>query len=84
MIKFILKRSAKVPALQYTKSNLNDIIDFVGQDNCLWTANSEELLIVSLEGHIKVEVGAYVIKGTKGEFYPCREDIFKSTYYKVK
>jgi hypothetical protein len=27
-------------------------------------------------------VGDYIIKGIKGEFYPCKEDIFLETYNK--
>jgi hypothetical protein len=27
--------------------------------------------------------GDYVIKGVKGEFYPCKPDIFELTYDKV-
>jgi hypothetical protein len=26
----------------------------------------------------------YVIKGIKGEFYPCKPDIFELTYDKIK
>ena len=26
-------------------------------------------------------VGDYIIKGVQGEFYPCKPDIFKETYY---
>lgn len=25
-------------------------------------------------------VGDYIIKGVKGEYYPCKPDIFESTY----
>jgi hypothetical protein len=36
-----------------------------------------------LEGqHIATE-GDYIIKGVKGEFYPCKPDIFETTYEKV-
>ena len=27
--------------------------------------------------------GDYIIKGIKGELYPCRADIFQATYEKV-
>lgn len=29
---------------------------------------------------MKVSKGDYVIKGIKGEFYPCKPDIFETTY----
>lgn len=28
--------------------------------------------------------GDYVIRGVKGEFYPCREDIFLETYEQIE
>jgi hypothetical protein len=28
-------------------------------------------------------IGDYIIKGVKGEFYPCKPDIFEMTYEKV-
>lgn len=38
------------------------------------------ILINTLEGQMKAVSGAYVIKGVKGEFYPCAADIFAQTY----
>lgn len=29
------------------------------------------------------EIGDYIIKGVKGEFYPCKPDIFEATYEAV-
>lgn len=39
--------------------------------------------IDTLEGTMNVHIGDYVIKGIKGEFYPCKPDIFEATYDKV-
>ncbi len=41
-------------------------------------------IIPTLEGEMLVTVGDYIIKGIKGEFYPCKPDIFESTYDKVE
>lgn len=38
------------------------------------------VVIDTLEGEMEVEIGDYIIKGIKGEFYPCRSDIFEATY----
>jgi hypothetical protein len=38
------------------------------------------LIIPTLEGEMLVSVGDYIIKGVKGEFYPCKPDIFAATY----
>ena len=39
-----------------------------------------ELRIDTLEGTMHVSSGDYVIRGVKGEFYPCKRNIFKATY----
>ena len=38
------------------------------------------LTIKTLEGDMSANVGDYVIRGVKGEFYPCKADIFLQTY----
>jgi hypothetical protein len=39
--------------------------------------------IGTLEGSHVVSKGDWIIKGIKGEFYPCKPDIFEATYEKV-
>lgn len=36
--------------------------------------------IKTLEGEMTASVGDWIIKGIKGEFYPCKPDIFEATY----
>lgn len=38
------------------------------------------LYIQSLEGEMRADAGDWIIKGVKGEFYPCKPDIFLATY----
>ena len=42
----------------------------------------EEIEIETLEGVMKANKGDYIIKGVKGELYPCKADVFKLTYEK--
>lgn len=44
-----------------------------GADNCA-------LEIGTLEGVMRADPGDWVIRGVKGEFYPCKPDIFAATY----
>lgn len=37
-------------------------------------------VIGTLEGSHVVTMGDFVVKGIKGEFYPCKPDIFALTY----
>lgn len=41
------------------------------------------IIIPTLEGDHVLEAGNYLIRGVKGELYPCRADIFKATYEAV-
>jgi len=43
-----------------------------------------ELFIKTLEGIHHARVGDFIIKGVHGELYPCKPDIFKKTYERVK
>ena len=39
--------------------------------------------IETLEGLMMAEIGDWIIKGVKGEFYPCEPHIFEVTYAEV-
>jgi len=43
----------------------------------------DKIIIHSLKGDHFANVGDWIIKGIKGEFYPCKPDIFEKTYEKV-
>jgi hypothetical protein len=43
----------------------------------------EHIAIDTLEGTMRAEVGDWIIRGVKGEHYPCKPDIFDATYEPV-
>ena len=43
----------------------------------------KEMIIHTLEGDMKADVGDYIITGLKGEQYPCKPDIFEMKYDKI-
>ena len=43
-----------------------------------------EIEIQTLEGTMRALPKDYVIRGVKGELYPCKPDIFEATYEAVK
>jgi hypothetical protein len=53
-------------------------------ENAYMDLNTSEtsLYIKTLEGAHEAKKGDYIIKGVKGEFYPCKPDIFEMTYKK--
>lgn len=76
------KKPVVVEAIQWTGCNISDICKFTGRDiSCLLV--SGELHIETLEGTHHASIGDYIIKGLKGEFYPCKPDVFVQTYEEV-
>lgn len=59
--------------------------EYLGPDNTRITLRSDGTLrIPTLEGEMVARNGDWIIKGVKGEFYPCKPDIFEATYDPVK
>ena len=42
------------------------------------------MVIETLQGDTEAIAGCYIIKEASGEFYPCKPDIFKKTYFEPK
>jgi len=61
----------------FTKGNLRD----VNIPRCLDGIMTAK--VDTLEGVYTATEGDYIIKGIKGEFYPCKPDIFEQTYERV-
>lgn len=40
----------------------------------------DEIIIDTLEGQMRASPGDWIIRGIKGELYPCKPDIFAATY----
>ena len=85
MQKFV-KKPVVIEAIQYDGANITEIETFVrGKLPTIMTSDlGAQLVISTLEGDMKVTKGDYVIKGIKGEFYPCKPDIFKQSYNMIK
>ncbi|WP_217649208.1 hypothetical protein [Yersinia ruckeri] len=59
-----------------------DILEWMGRGGD-WNQDTAELKIHTLEGVMTASKGDWIIKGVKGEFYPCKPDIFAATYDQV-
>lgn len=52
---------------------------------CTWCGGTNEvrpveIQIPTMEGIMTASIGDWIIKGVKGEFYPCKRDIFAAIY----
>lgn len=79
---FYQKKPIIIEAVQFngTKDNLVEVLRF---SNSIDVFSSSELGIKTLEGVMRANIGDWIIKGIKGEFYPCKPDIFEATYEAV-
>ncbi len=75
------KKPVVIEAIQVSFHNFDEIERFVGGD--LGNRPDGSLVIATLEGAMTASIGDYIIKGIKGEFYPCKPDIFAATYEAV-
>jgi hypothetical protein len=88
------KKPVVIEAVQYNNLNRKEIEKFVGkklhqelETETAYLAGKGSpkfsLIIETLEGNHKAMPNDYIIKGIKGEFYPCKPDIFEATYEKL-
>lgn len=88
-MKKYVKKPVEVEAIQIKVENMSELKRFLidNLDNCRIEISFPEgivIIIHTLEGDMKAHEGDYIIKGVKGELYPCRKDIFEETYEEVK
>lgn len=66
----------------------NAILDFIattgpsplhGHD-ARYQPSKRALFVQTTEGEMRADEGDWIICGVKGEFYPCKPDIFDATY----
>ena len=97
MIKKYVKKPVEIEAIQLKEDNIIEVFNFLDNTNYEEIKSRLELdemvygikeqgyvRISTLAGYMKASFGDYIIKGIKGEFYPCKPDIFIATYDEVK
>lgn len=76
-----LTTTVVIDAVQFTvdgdHGNFSEIESFTG-GKAIWLGG--EMRIDTLEGSMLASPSDWIIKGVKGEFYPCKPDIFAATY----
>jgi hypothetical protein len=73
------KKPVVIEAIKYLREvNISECMDFC--PDMIYNSDDNEYDIKTLEGKHRVTENDYIIKGIKGEFYPCKPDIFDMTY----
>lgn len=90
MTKQFRKKPVVIEAMQFNGGWSGDgrvILDWMVNGGN-WTAGGSgepgTLNIHTLEGVMTAVEGDWIIRGVKGEFYPCKPDIFAATYESVE
>ena len=80
------KKLIVIEAHQLSFGNINWVADWCdGQVKGIKLPIEDRCLdIYTLEGEMRADMHDWVIKGVKGEFSPCKPNIFEQTYEKVE
>lgn len=76
-----VKKAVIVDALPWTGDE-EAMAEFMGE-LFVPVDEDERLRIDTLEGTMWANLGDFVIRGVKGEYYPCKPDVFALTYDRV-
>ena len=82
------KKPVVIEAMQFTGvppdgTNAEAVVTWIGKHQSRYkhiAGDDVVILIATLEGTMTANVDDWIIKGVKGEFYPCKPDIFEATY----
>ncbi|MGT2812194.1 hypothetical protein [Streptococcus minor] len=77
------KKPILIEAAKWTGENVKEIMEFMGIPHISYEIPSGKLSVVTPEGVMTAKKGDYIIKGVRGELYPCKPDIFEQTYEQV-
>ena len=81
------KKPVVIEAIRYQPGpggNCDTIRAFMGLGaGACYCDHASTWTIPTLEGEMEASPGDYIIRGVKGEFYPCKSDIFEATYEAV-
>lgn len=76
------KKPVEIEAVQYD-GTVGGVLELQHWAGALYDRGAHQVYITTLEGNMLVSPGDLVIKGVRGEFYPCKPDIFEATYEAV-
>jgi hypothetical protein len=79
------KKPIVIEAIKFDGTNGLELQEWIGRNLTLlgYKGDKQSLFITTLEGMHEATPGDWIIKGIKGEFYPCKSDIFAATYEPV-
>lgn len=83
MSKKFKKNPIIIEAIQWLGNNFEELEEFSSERNIVSNQDGT-LTIETLEGNHIAKKKDWIIRGIKGEIYPCKPDIFEKTYQEIK
>lgn len=81
------KKPVVIDAVQWDGANIDEVLSHGNSgplpswgDDFMVNTEAKKVEILTMEGVMTASVGDWIIRGVKGEFYPCKPDIFEATY----
>lgn len=72
----------EVEAVQFTGENGHEILEWIIAEGGVAVSDSynKEMVIRTVEGDMAANPEWWIIRGTEGEFYPCKPSVFERKY----
>lgn len=77
------KKPVVIVARQFNGKNGMELLAWMKGEELEEDFCGDYIEIKTLEGTMRADKSDWIIKGIKGEFYPCKPDIFEATYEAV-
>ena len=93
MVRTFVKKPVVIQAIRWDGNNIRELSEFMGEKlpngtlkrkvDIYGDTSMPVLVIFTCDGDHHAAVGDWIIRGTHGEFYPCKPDIFEQVYEEV-
>ena len=74
------KKPVVIDAIEWNGQNKDEVRQFATNAVLFFNNKHEEVVIETLEGNMTASKHDWIIRGVKGEYYPCKPDVFERTY----
>lgn len=78
------KKPVEIDAILWDGENIQEVMEFMAPTEPVYMegfSNADDLIgVETLEGRMIASKGDWILRGVKGELYPCKPDIFEATY----
>jgi hypothetical protein len=80
-----IKKPIQIEAMQLSRESVPAIQEWITSHGGQAISSADQVCVIvkTLEGAMSAHRGDWILRGVRGEFYPCAGDIFTETYTEV-